>query len=203
MDVLLIIGILVLFVFYGGYFAKALSLRKQGINANRLARGAKPSSTAGIERALKCATFMMAVIQLFSLLASKKWMLLIQNDVVRIIGLIIAFIGTGIFLTAMITMKSSWRAGIDATQQTRLIRNGIYHISRNPAFLGFDVFYIGFTLAFFNLAHALSLIFCVVALHLQILEEEKFLPIVFGQEYLEYKKATARYLSFKTSIHEV
>lgn len=38
------------------------------------------------------------------------------------------------------------------------------------------------------------LVFTLIAvtiLHLQILEEEKFLPTVFGEEYLQYKKLQA------------
>ncbi len=32
--------------------------------------------------------------------------------------------------------------------------------------------------------------------HLQILEEERFLPTVFGDEYVRYKRETGRYLAF-------
>ena len=31
-------------------------------------------------------------------------------------------------------------------------------------------------------------------LHLQILEEERFLPMAFGEAYLAYQKKTCRYL---------
>ena len=40
-------------------------------------------------------------------------------------------------------MRDSWRAGIFETDKTKLVTEGIYQISRNPAFLGFDLLIIG------------------------------------------------------------
>ncbi len=52
---------------------------------------------------------------------------------------------------------------------------GIYNYSRNPAFLGFDLVYIGILLMFFNPVLLVISVFAMVMLHLQILREEKFL----------------------------
>ena len=43
-------------------------------------------------------------------------------------------------------MRDFWRAGISETDKTELVTEGIYQISRNPAFLGFDLLYIGILL---------------------------------------------------------
>ena len=43
-------------------------------------------------------------------------------------------------------MRDFWRAGIPETDKTELVTEGIYQISRNPAFLGFDLLYIGILL---------------------------------------------------------
>ncbi len=40
-------------------------------------------------------------------------------------------------------MKDSWRAGIPDSDKTELVTTGIYKYSRNPAFLGFDLQYMG------------------------------------------------------------
>lgn len=71
--------------------------------------------------------------------------------------------------------------------------SGIYRVSRNPAFLGFDLMYIGLLVAFFNPVHLVFVIFAVVMFHLQILQEEKFLTGYFGTKYAEYRKCTRRY----------
>lgn len=84
------------------------------------------------------------------------------------------------------------------TDRTELVTEGIYRISRNPAFLGFDLVYLGILMAFFNwLLFAVS-VFAVVMFHLQIVNvEEDFLLSVFGDAYVEYRKKVNRYLGRK------
>lgn len=78
--------------------------------------------------------------------------------------------------------------------KTELITGGIYKYSRNPAFLNFDMMYASILLMYCNLLTAIFTIFAVVMLHLQILQEEKYLAEVFGEEYEEYRKQVFRYL---------
>lgn len=47
---------------------------------------------------------------------------------------------------------------------------------------------------YFNALTAAFTAFAVVMLHLQILQEEKYMAATFGQEYLEYKNKVFRYL---------
>ncbi len=196
MSIMNYFGFFVLILFYGSYFGKQLLLKQQGIASDRLGCGDKPKRTLIIENLLKTATFSMAGIQILSLLTSGQYNLLFYSSYLRSIGIFISFMGAVVFIIAMLTMKNSWRAGVDASQHTKLVRKGIYRISRNPAFLGFDLFYIGFTLAFSNSLQILFMVFCITMLHLQILEEEKFLPAVFGKEYQDYKQSVGRYFLF-------
>lgn len=196
MDKLYMSGFILFLLFYGSYLFKQLMLKREGIFTNRLGRGNKPERTFKIETTLKLATFSMAAVQIISLFVIKKAYLLLTQPIIRFAGISIAFLGTAVFITAMACMKSNWRAGVDATQNTVLVKNGIYRVSRNPAFLGFDLFYIGFGLAFSNPLQIMFTLLCVVSLHLQILEEERFLPAAFGAAYEEYKRDTARYFLF-------
>ena len=52
---------------------------------------------------------------------------------------------------------------------------GIYRYSRNPAFLGFDLMYAGVLLLYGNLLTLGFSVFAMVMLHLQILQEERYL----------------------------
>lgn len=70
---------------------------------------------------------------------------------------------------------------------------GIYRWSRNPAFLGFDFMYIGVCLLFCNPLTIAFSIFAIVMLHLQILQEGKYLTAAFGKPYIEYKAQVFRY----------
>lgn len=93
-------------------------------------------------------------------------------------------------------MKTSWRAGIDKSTKTALVTSGLYKFSRNPAFVGMDLMFIGVAITYTNLVTLLSALLVIVGLHLQILQEEKHMEEVFEKEYNEYAIRTARYLWF-------
>jgi len=142
-----------------------------------------------IERMMKIVTYGIVPVQAISILGGFQF----WNNALCWVGLGLASLGVAAFLAAMITMGASWRAGIPETEKTELITTGIYRFSRNPAFLGFDLMYIGLLLAWFNWIHLLFAVCAVILLHLQILQEEAFLTQAFGNRYLEYKNRTGRY----------
>ena len=91
-------------------------------------------------------------------------------------------------------MKDNWRAGIPDKDKTELVTDGIDAYSRHPAFLGFDLQYIGVLLMYFNVLTVIFTLFAVLMLHLQIMEEERYLRVTFGREYMDYCKRVYRYL---------
>lgn len=184
---------MIICVFYGSFFIKMLLQGKKGIKTDRLGKGSKGKKTFVIESLLKSFTLLTGITQLISIIFEDSLHVLVQNSTARFLGLAIALSGVFFFITAIVTMRNSWRAGIDYTQKTELIKTGIYQYSRNPAFVGFDLLYIGMGLAFFNIIHVLVTCTSILLLHLQILEEEKYLPTVFGEDYLNYRSKTRRY----------
>ena len=112
----------------------------------------------------------------------------------RFTGFCIGMVGDLIFLISVLCMKDSWRAGIPDRDRTELVTDGIYNYSRNPAFLGFDLQYIGMLLMFCNLLTGMFTFFAIVMLHLQILQEERYLTATFGTAYLDYRHRVFRYL---------
>ena len=184
--------LLVMILFYAVYFAKMLAQKRRGIQTRQLGKG-KAWGTQRVEIILSVATFAIVPIQLISI--ALGWNM--APDGVRMAGTVMGFLGDVIFLAAVVTMRDSWRAGIPAEDKTELISDGIYRYSRNPAFLGFDLMYIGILLAHFNLVLLAATILVVVSLHLQILQEEEFLSKAFGEEYMKYKAHTSRYLGRK------
>ena len=119
-------------------------------------------------------------------------------EVARWIGALLGVAGVSIFIISVVTMRDSWRAGVSENEKTELVTEGIYQISRNPAFVGFDLLYIGILLMFFNwLLFAISA-FAMVMFHLQIVNvEEDFLIVTFGADYINYKNKVCRYLGRK------
>ena len=120
----------------------------------------------------------------------------------RFTGFCIGMLGDIIFLVSVLCMKDSWRAGISDKDRTKLVTTGIYRYSRNPAFLGFDFMYVGLLLMYFNLSMLVVSAFAIIMLHLQILQEERYLTENYGDSYREYRKHVFRYLERKLRSRE-
>lgn len=184
----------VMAVFYIAYFTKMFLQRRKGVKTDQIGKGSKPKEVLCIERTMKVATYAIVPVELVGIL----WRLQIwEIPALCWAGIGIAAVGVTVFILAMVTMRDSWRAGIPEVDQTALVTTGIYRFSRNPAFLGFDLMYLGFLIAFFHPIHLAFAGFAVVMLHLQILQEERFLTHTFGEEYTTYKEQTGRYVSLK------
>lgn len=184
-----LLAILALAIFYGIYFAKASAQKKRGIQTRQIGRR-KEKILHTVEVLMGIATLCAPIAQVFSIVFG--WSLLPANA--RLTGFLIAMIGDGIFLLAVLCMRDSWRAGIPEKDKTELVTNGIYKYSRNPAFLGFDLQYIGVLFMFCNPLTIFCSAFAILMLHLQILQEEQYLIQEFGKPYLKYKSRVFRYL---------
>lgn len=188
---IIIIGLMA--AFYICYFVKMISQRKQGICTDQLGKG-KTGFVKFIEVTLKISTYVLPIIQMISILQYKGT----DHVVLIVVGCVITTVGVLTFIISVVQMKDNWRAGVQRENKTNLVTTGIYSISRNPAFLGFDLMYIGIMFTFFNCYLCLATGFVLVFFHLQIVNvEEDFLLEVFGQEYIEYKKKVCRYLGRK------
>ena len=188
-------ALLILIIFYSIFFTKMLIQKRKGIKTRQVG-SIKEKRIRIIEILMSVSTLLIVPIQLISIFLDYNY----SNNCIRYIGLFIGIIGDIIFLISVITMKNSWRVGISKNDKTKLITNGIYKISRNPAFLGFDLMYIGITLLYSNILTIIFSLFAVIMLHLQILEEEKYLEKNFKDEYKVYKFKTNRYLGIKIKI---
>lgn len=184
-----ITAIMILAAFYLFYFAKLVMQKRQSIKTNQMGVGNKSRKVLVVERIMSVATVMTAIAGVVSILWGKG------NPLIglRIAGIVTGVAAVVIFAMATITMKNSWRVGIPE-EKTTLITNGIYHFSRNPAFVGFDLLYISVCLMFFNIPLLLVSVWAGVMLHLQILQEEEHMQKMFGEEYAEYCKKVNRYI---------
>ena len=191
------LALFVLVIFYGIYFAKMLVQRRQGIQTRQIGR-VKEKSVHRVEVLMSIATLAAPVIQILSILFG--WNHMPANA--RFTGFCIGMLGDIIFLVSVLCMKDSWRAGIPDKDRTKLVTTGIYRYSRNPAFLGFDFMYVGLLLMYFNLSMLVVSAFAIIMLHLQILQEERYLTENYGDSYREYRKRVFRYLGRKLRSRE-
>lgn len=186
-----LIALFFIAVFYLIYFTKMLIQRRKGIVTDQIAKSKVHDKSYYIELFMKVATCLIVVTEVASIIYGHS----MCTIMFRIIGMYLAFLGDLVFFLATWTMKDSWRAGVarDDEEKRDLITAGIYKYSRNPAFLGFDLVYVGILLMFGNPVLLVITIWAIVMLHLQILQEEKYLEEIYGESYKEYKNRTSRY----------
>lgn len=176
-------------VFYGAYFAKRISQKKRGIQTMLIAKG-KKGRVLYVECLLGVATTVLPAAEVVFIVLGKAS----SAALLCWLGLALCTLGNAVFITAMLTMRDSWRAGV-TEEKTALVTQGVYEFSRNPAFLGFDLVYIGVLLGFWNPPLFLLTVFAVTMLHLQIIwNEEPAMIGHFGESYKAYQKRVCRYL---------
>lgn len=186
-------GIAIMLVFYGCYFIKMISQHKKGIKTDQIGKG-KVGFVKFVEITMKVFTYLVPAVEIVSIILNTSFFAV----PVRIVGVLVAVVGVAVFIISVLTMRDSWRAGVSKTDKTELVTKGIYKISRNPAFLGFDLMYLGILLMFFNFVLFEVSLFAMLMFHLQIVNvEEEFLLEAFGDEYLRYKKKVCRYIGRK------
>ena len=114
----------------------------------------------------------------------------------KYMGHVFIALGFSVGISALISLRNSWRVGIRYDQKTPLITNGIYRWSRNPYFFSYDLLILGYILLFPSPILIVLYIALVVTFHNMILEEEKYLEKAHGDAYSNYRQRTGRYLFF-------
>ncbi len=179
----------ILAVFYASYFTKLLWQKKKGIRTTQIGSG-KIGLVKWIERTMMVSAILVVIAELASIALDITTL----PPFVRWIGAGAAALGVILFISAMLAMRDNWRVGASSTDKTELVTSGIFSVSRNPAFLGFDLVYIGLLFMFFNWLLLAASVIAALMLHLQIVNvEEDLLCKTFGESYLEYKKKVDRY----------
>ena len=184
-----ILALTVLAVFYGIYFIKMAAQAKQGIRTHQIGRR-REKGLHTVETLMSITTLGVVIVQLAAIVSGHSHM----PPVGRLAGFAVGIAGDAVFLASVLCMKDSWRASIPESDKTKLVVGGIYSVSRNPAFLGFDMMYLGVAMLYLNIPVVLFSLFAQIMLHLQILQEEKYMAASFGSEYVSYKQKVLRYL---------
>ena len=193
-----ILSLLLLLTFGLSYLLKLFILsRRNNIHADVLGKANKDANIRAVEGFVRFATFawlFVWVLEIFFEKALEKFdALWHHNAYTEYAGLFITALGVLVFITAMVHMKTSWRVGIDKQTKTSLITYGIYKFSRNPAFVGFDLMFIGLFITYTCFLTLIVMLASISAFHLLILQEEKHLTLTFKEEYIDYKLKTPRY----------
>ena len=117
-----------------------------------------------------------------------------ENEAPGWLGLSLCVVSVTGFALTLASFGDSLRVGIDENTSDKLVTRGMFAISRNPIYVCFLMFFAGFFLIHCNIVMAAAIVLFSLAIHRQILREEKFLTSHYGEEYEEYRKKVRRYL---------
>ena len=110
------------------------------------------------------------------------------------IGVIVAVVGIAICVASMTHFRSISKIFcVDAGQLTV---SGPYRWSRNPQYVGYFLFLLGFALNDWSMWCLAALLVVAISLHLLVLVEEEHLRRVFGEEYGAFHREIPRYVGW-------
>jgi protein-S-isoprenylcysteine O-methyltransferase Ste14 len=119
---------------------------------------------------------------------------LLHTQPVQIAGAALAAVGLIIFILAFFSFGDSWRVGIDRKKPGTLVTGGIFSITRNPIYVAFDLIFIGIFLMNGTWFFLITAVLAPLAVHSQIVREERFLTQRYSETYERYRTKTPRYL---------
>ncbi len=117
----------------------------------------------------------------------------VQYPVIRSVSVVIIVIGLLFAALSSLTLGKSIRLGLP-NEKTDFKRAGLYTISRNPMYVGFNLISIAAMVGIINPIVAILGIYSIIVYHFIILGEERYLRERFGPKYANYIKEVRRYL---------
>ena len=117
-----------------------------------------------------------------------------ETQIPGVVGIALCAIAVIGIAASLVSFGDSFRVGIDEQKPDKLVTTGVFAYSRNPIYVCFDMFFFGQFLVHRNIAIAAAAAGFALAIHRQILREEKFLAAFYAGEYEVYRKRVRRYL---------
>jgi protein-S-isoprenylcysteine O-methyltransferase Ste14 len=105
------------------------------------------------------------------------------------------YVGLAIYVLGLVLVMVSLRE-FRTTPVDRPVMTGVYHVTRNPQWIGLALVYLGATFAVATWFHLALWAVIVLTYHLQILLEEELCLRSYGDEYAVYLKQVHRYVRF-------
>jgi protein-S-isoprenylcysteine O-methyltransferase Ste14 len=127
----------------------------------------------------------------YDYLAPIRWL---EHSSLQWIGVAFLLLSLVWTIIAQAQMGEAWRIGIDTEHRTPLVQTGIFHISRNPIYIGVVITLSGLFLILPNALTLLILILGLVLIGVQVRLEEEHVAKMYPQEYAEYCRRVRRWL---------
>ncbi len=113
----------------------------------------------------------------------------------EVLGVVIAVAGVVVVFASQSAMGQAWRIGVDPSEQTGLVTDGIFRWARNPIFTGMIATQVGVFLMVPSWLTGLALVLLVVGIEVQVRGvEEPYLTRAHGDQYRQYRARVGRFL---------
>ena len=110
------------------------------------------------------------------------------------IGGALMLAGLVLMVTAQLGLGASWRIGIEEGARPGLVTDGLYGCSRNPIYLAFFIFLLGYVLLIPTLLSLALLVGTYAGVRHQIAAEEEYLDRTYGDAYRDYARRVGRFV---------
>lgn len=170
-------------------------VQKRATGDSGIRPGAFAEDASGLERA----AYLLLVVAFAGAIAAPVAAIvgldpLTDNDLVPVVGVVVAIAGIGATYLAQLGMGSEWRIGIDRTEVTGLVTGGVFSQVRNPIFTAMMFTAAGFAAMVPNVVGVLAVVCLVVAIELQVrFVEEPHLHRLHGDVYEDYASRVGRF----------
>lgn len=121
--------------------------------------------------------------------------LLVTAAGLHLAGAALALLGIAGGLLAQLGMGASWRVGVDESETTTLVTEGLFGWVRNPIFSFVGLSALGFVLLVPNPASLLAAALTAIGIQLQVRAvEEPYLARTHGEAYAAYAARVGRFV---------
>ena len=110
------------------------------------------------------------------------------------LGAVIAVVGLAICVASIVHFRSISK--VFCIEPGELTVSGPYRWSRNPQYLGYFLFLLGFTINDWSTWCLAALLVVAISLHLLVLIEEEHLRRAFGEQYARFLREIPRYVGW-------
>jgi len=175
-------------------FRIAVQYRRTGDHGLRLVKQRSTPAQVGATALLACSLLGVLVV---SILDSLSY-LVRQADLGSMgtaVGVLVCAFALVITMVAQWQMGDAWRIGVDASEKTELVTDGMFALSRNPIYSGMLLLGVGFVLLVPHVLTAFFAVLSYVGFEIQVRKvEEPHLQGIHGQHYAAYCRKAGRYL---------
>lgn len=120
---------------------------------------------------------------------------LLDHRPLRLGGIALMALALAATTKAQVDLRESWRIGVDTTERTDLVTDGVFSLVRNPIFSGMLLFGLGSALAVPNWFALIGLLLLAAGLEVQVRGvEEPYLLRVHGRSYRSYATRVGRFV---------